>query len=246
MDPNNISTSRHAAITGLFFITATVTAIIGLLLYKPVIDAADPIASASAHAGRIGWGAFFEALLCLANCGTAVMMLPVLSQVSKRLGPAYVVFRSLEVVAILVGAVSMLALASVAGSTGQDAPGAQAIGSALIAIHDWTFVFGPHFMLGVNTLIYSSLFLRSGLMPRSLAALGIIGAGLILIVGVIELLGVIAPYSDTTMLLAMPIAVYEMVLAGRLIVKGYNAPGALTSRTNPVHPRRQYSSGQVH
>jgi hypothetical protein len=135
-----------------------------------------------------------------------------------------VVFRSLEVVAILVGAVSMLALASVAGSTGQDASGAQAVGSALIAIHDWTFVLGPHFILGVNTLIYNSVFLRSGLVPRPLAMLGISGALLILMVGVIELLGVITPYSDTTMLLAMPIAVYEMVLAGRLIVKGFDRP----------------------
>lgn len=224
MDPDNISTRRQAPITGLFFVAATVTAIIGLLLYKPIIDAADPIAAASANAGRIGWGALFELMLCISASGTALMMLPVLSRVSKRLGPAYVVFRSLEIVSILVGAVSMLALASVAGSVGQDAPGAQAVSSALIAIHDWTFVFGPHFILGVNTLIYNSVFLRSGLVPRPLALWGLIGAGIILAVGAMELLGVISPYSDTTMLLAMPIAVYEMVLAGRLIIHGFNKP----------------------
>ncbi len=218
----SISTKRHGVITGLFFITATVTAIIGLVLYKPVIDAADPVAVASINAGRIGWGAFFEALLAIANCGTALMMLPVLSLVSKRLGPAYVVFRSLEVVAILVGAISMLALSTTADRLQPDAPGAQAVGHALIAVHDWTFILGPHFMLGVNTLIYSALFLRSGLMPRPLALLGVTGAALILIVGTIELLGVITPYSTTTMMLAMPIAVYEMVLAGWLIAKGFN------------------------
>lgn len=218
------TTKRHAVITGLFFIAATVTAIIGLLLYKPVIDATDPTSIAALNVGRIGWGALFEALLCLANCGTAVMLMPVLSPVSKRLGPAYVVFRSLEVVAILVGAVSMLALASVAKTPALDAASASAVGTTLIAIHDWTFVFGPHFLLGVNTLIYSSLFLRSGLVPRPLAMLGIAGALLILSVGAIEMLGVISPYSVTTMLLAMPIAVYEMVLAGRLIIHGFNNP----------------------
>ena len=222
MNATILTTRRHAAITGLFFITATVTAIIGLVLYKPVIDAADPFTAASMHAGRIGWGAFFEALLAIANCGTALMMLPVLSGVSKHLGPAYVVFRSLEVVAILVGAVSMLALASVSGSMDPQAAGAQAVGHALIAVHDRTFVFGPHFLLGVNTLTYSYLFFRSGLVPRPLAVLGITGAGLILLVGAIELLGVITPYSMTTMLLALPIAVYEMVLAGRLIITGFN------------------------
>jgi Domain of unknown function (DUF4386) len=222
MNTNTITTKRHAVITGLFFITATVTAIIGLVLYKPVIDASDPFTAASMHAERIGWGALFEAILSVANCGTAVMMLPVLSMVSKRLGAAYVVFRSLEVVAILVGAISMLALASIAGSLEPNAAGGQAVGHALIAVHDWTFVFGPHFMLGVNTLTYSYLFLRSGLVPRPLAMLGITGALLILVVGAIELLGVITPYSTTTMVLALPIAVYEMVLAGRLIIKGFN------------------------
>jgi len=218
----HITTKRHAVITGLFFIAATVTAIIALLLYKPVLDAADPFAAARAYAGSIGWGALFEALLALANSGTAVMMLPVLSMVSKRLGPAYVVFRALEVVAIVVGAVSMLALDSIAGSLEPEASGVQAVGRALVAVHDWTFVLGPHFFLGVNTLIYSYLFFRYGLVPRPLAVLGITGAALILFVGVIELLGVITPYSTTTMGMAMPIAVYEMVLAARLIRKGFN------------------------
>jgi len=218
----HITTKRHAVITGLFFIAATVTAIIALLLYKPALDAADPFAAARAYAGRIGWGALFEALLALANSGTAVMMLPVLSMVSKRLGPAYVVFRALEVVAIVVGAVSMLALDSIAGSLEPEASGVQAVGRALVAVHDWTFVLGPHFFLGVNTLIYSYLFFRYGLVPRPLAVLGITGAALILFVGVIELLGVITPYSTTTMGMAMPIAVYEMVLAARLIRKGFN------------------------
>lgn len=217
-----IATKRHAVITGLFFITATVTAIIGLFLYKPVIDSADPFTAASAQTGRIAWGALFEVLLAIANCGTALMMLPVLSLVSKRLGPAYVIFRSLEVVTILVGAVSMLALGTIATRNGIDLLAASAIGHTLIALHDWTFIVGPHLLLGVNTLVYSSLFLRSVLVPRPLALLGITGALLILFVGAIEVLGVITPYSTTTMLMALPIAVYEMVLAGRLISKGFN------------------------
>ena len=221
----NITTKRNAVLTGLFFIAATVTAIIGLLLYKPVIDAADPLAAARSYAGRIGWGAFFEALLALANCGTAVMMLPVLSRVSTRLGPAYAVFRALEVVAIVVGAVSMLALGSVARSLEPEASGVLAVGRALIEVNDWSFALGPHFFLGVNTLIYSALFFHSGLVPRPLAVWGITGAALILFVGAVELLGVITPYSSTTMLMAMPIAVYEMVLAGRLIGKGFDLEG---------------------
>ena len=109
-----------------------------------------------------------------------------------------------------------------------DRAAAHSVGIALIAVHDWTFVLGPHLLLGVNTLTYSYLFLCSGLVPRPLAGMGITGALLILGVGCMELLGVITPYSTTTMVMAIPIAVYEMVLAGRLITKGFNV-GSLRS-----------------
>ncbi|MCB0768133.1 MAG: DUF4386 domain-containing protein [Flavobacteriales bacterium] len=220
MESNHIATKRHAVFTGLFFIAATVTAIIGLALYKPVLDAADPLTAAGDQTSRIAWGALFECLLAAANCGTAFMMLPVLSRVSRRLGPAYLIFRSLEVVSILVGAMSMLTLGTI--STSALAQSSPEIGHALVALHDWTFVLGPHFMLGVNTFIYSSLFLRSGLVPRPLSLLGMVGASLIAIVGAVEVLGVISPYSATTMLMAIPIAVYEMILAVRLIAKGFD------------------------
>ena len=49
-----------------------------------------------------------------------------------------------------------------------------------------------------------------------------IGALLILMAAILEIFGMIGAYSDTTMLMALPIAVYEMVLAGRLIIKGFN------------------------
>ncbi len=221
-----IPTKRLAVITGLFFIAATVTAIIGLQLYMPVLHHADPLGAASTHVRQLALGAFFEALLCVANIGTAFMMLPVLSGVSWRLGPAYTIFRSLEVVLILVGLVSMLALSSVSqqftAEGAHDPADYKAIGAAFIAVHDWTFIMGPHFMLGINTLIYSYLFHRSGLVPRLLAKLGMIGALLILMAAILEIFGMIGAYSDTTMLMALPIAVYEMVLAGRLIIKGFN------------------------
>ena len=221
----DVTTRRHAVGTGLFFIAATVTAIIGLKLYLPVLHDADPLGAAVAHAGQVALGAFCEALLALANIGTAFMMLPVLSRVSSRLGPAYTIFRSLEVVLILVGMVSMLALVSVAqqfAAEGDRTHGAyEGIGATLIAIHDWTFIMGPHFMLGINTLLYSYLFHRSGLVPRPLAKLGITGALLILIAAILEIFGAIGAYSSTTMLMSLSIAVYEMILAGWLIHKGF-------------------------
>jgi hypothetical protein len=92
----------------------------------------------------------------------------------------------------------------------------------LKTIHGWSFILGPHFMLGVNTFIYSSLFYRSRLVPRRLALVGITGAVLIFTASILEMFLIIPTFSVYVIVMALPIAVYEMVLAGWLIVKGFN------------------------
>jgi hypothetical protein len=52
-------------------------------------------------------------------------------------------------------------------------------GEALVAIHDWTFLFGPGFAIGVNTLMLAYLMYRSGLVPRLIAVLGLVGGPLV-------------------------------------------------------------------
>jgi hypothetical protein len=39
-------------------------------------------------------------------------------------------------------------------------------GASLVAVHDWTFLLGPGFCVGVNGLLLGYLFYRSGLVPR--------------------------------------------------------------------------------
>jgi hypothetical protein len=56
-------------------------------------------------------------------------------------------------------------------------------GRSLVAIHDWTFLLGPGFIVGVgNGLILGYLMYRSGLVPRGMAMLGLI-AGPVLCAG---------------------------------------------------------------
>ena len=52
-------------------------------------------------------------------------------------------------------------------------------GESLVAIHDWTFLLGPGFCVGVNGLLLGYLFYRSGLVPRWMAMAGPIGGPMI-------------------------------------------------------------------
>lgn len=61
----------------------------------------------------------------------------------------------------------------------------------LVALHDWTFLLGPGFVVGVgNGLILGYLMYKSRLVPRPMAVLGLIGGPLIIASGTAILLGV--------------------------------------------------------
>ena len=228
MKPKNSnpdSQKTNAVITGICFITATVTAIIGLKLYDPIIYEMNTLAAAGNHSNQIVLGAVFELILACANIGTGIMLYPHLRKVNESLGLGYALFRLLEVVFILIGVVSMLSIVALGhqhmSHTG-DAASLQTSAGLLKTIHGWSFILGPHFMLGVNTFIYSSLFYRSRLVPRRLAVVGMTGAVLILTASILEMFFIIPTFSVYVIMMALPIAVYEMVLAGWLIAKGFN------------------------
>lgn len=226
---------KRTTLLGIAFIMATVTAIIGMKLYDPILLAEDPLRSGAANMNKVVSGAFFEMLLACSNSFTAILMYPYLKKFSQRLGVAYVCFRLLEVVLILIGVVSVLALLSLSGSYVQQPQATVGtylvVGGALKAIHDWTFILGPHFMLGLNTFIYSYVFYRSGLVPRKLSLWGISGAIMVFIAAILQMFDIANTTGIAVIILALPVAFYEMVLAGWLIANGFNAK-ALTNKTS--------------
>lgn len=216
----------NAFITGLFFITATVTAIIGLKLYDPMLATSDYLHQAALHADQITLGAVFELLVIGANCGTAIMLFPYLKVYNERLASGYYTFRFLECVSIFVGVVSVLSLLTLSQSYHANAnPNHNiysAIGTIAKAFHDWTFLLGPKFFLGINTFIYSYVFFKAGFIPKKLSMLGMIGAVLVFLNSLFMMFGSISLFSAIDIATVFPIAIYEMILAGWLITKGFN------------------------
>ena len=219
------STRKNEKITGAFFIAATSTAIIAVILYNPVLQDSNPLGAAANAATRVSLGALFDLLLAISNIGTGIMLYPQLKRFSESWGLGYALFRLLEVVFILMGVASMLAIVSLGRAsvtmTGDELVSAQSGAGILKTMYAWCFILGPHFMLGVNTFIYSSIFFQSRLVPRRLSSFGILGAVMIFSGAVLEIIGIIPHFSPKIMLLALPIATYEMVLAGWLITRGF-------------------------
>ena len=83
-------------------------------------------------------------------------------------------------------------------------------------------MLGPNLFLGLNTSLYSYLFFRTALVPQLLFGFGIVGAVLVFIAGIVEMFGIVEAMSSVKAIIALPVAVYEMILAVWLIAKGFN------------------------
>ena len=84
---------RNERITGAFFIAATTTAIIGVILYEPVLQNSNVLDVAGSASTQIRLGAFFELLLAVSNIGTGIMLYPHLKRYSESWGLGYALFR---------------------------------------------------------------------------------------------------------------------------------------------------------
>jgi hypothetical protein len=221
-----IAHRKNAFITGVLFIVAAVTSVIGLILYDPILNGSDYLMKGSEHANQVVLGALMELMLVVSAIGTSTAMFPILRKYNETVALWHICFRFLEAIIITVGIISVLSLLTLsrefAASASPDIASFQAAGISLKAVHDWTFLLGPNFMLGINTMMYSYIFYKSKLVPRFIPILGMTGSVLVFLAAVLEMFGVFPQISVWGAILSLPVAANEMILAVRLLVKGFN------------------------
>lgn len=220
------SNQKAANIVGILLILATVTAVAGVLLYDPILNGPDYMINGTEHANQVVLGALMELILVVSAVGTATAMFPILRKYNETIALWHICFRFLEAMIITVGVISVLSLLTLSrefvAAGAPDIASFQTSGIVLNAIHDWTFLLGPNFMLGINTVMYSYIFYKTKLVPRFISTLGMAGATLIFTCALFVMFGVFPQLSVWGVILAIPVATYEMILAVWLIVKGFN------------------------
>jgi len=216
------SNRRTARIVGLLFITATVASSLSFAIFDPILNAPDILVNVSANITQVIIGVLLLLIDCAAVVAIPVMLVPIFKKHNEALALGYVGARIIESVILIVGTIILLSLLTLSQEYVQaaapDASYFQTLGTLLLAVYEWALLVGIMIVFSLTALILNYLLYQSELIPRWLSVWGLIGAALLLAVGLLEIFGF-----NLTEILSIPIALQEMVFAVWLIVKGFNS-----------------------
>jgi hypothetical protein len=230
---------RYSLTAGLLFLATFVSAIVGAQLYVPALTHPGWVLS-DASPAPVLIGVVCELVLIAANIGTALALLPVLRERFPALSHGYVAARLVECGFIAVGILSVLTLVSLhAAGGGADDAALTTTAGAFVALHDWTFLLGPGFVVGLgNGLLLGWMMYRSGLVPRWMAWCGLVGGPLMSLSGIAVMFGAYAQSSPVSGLLTLPEIVWEASLGIYLTVRGFR-PAASTEDLAQISVQRR-------
>ncbi len=223
---------RTAFLAGaLYLITFAASIPAAFYFLAPVLDNPDYVLGSGSDA-RVITGGLLDVVTAIAGIGTAVVLFPVVRRQNRTLALGFVTSRLLEAAIIVIGVVSLLAIVTLrkdfAGAPGADTDSLSTTAASLVAIRDFTFHLGPGFMAAVNALLLGSLMYRSGLVPRVIPVMGLIGAPLLLAAKIATVYGVNDDSTLWSVIALAPIFFWELSLGIYLVVRGFR-PSAVAA-----------------
>ncbi len=226
MDP----TRKTSLVAGIFYLV-TFISIPTLALYGNVKTDQSFVTSSGSSTGVL-WGAVLEVIVALAGIGTAVTLFPVVKRQNEGMALGFVAVRTLEAAMIFTGVVSLLSLVhlrdGLGASGGADPSSLVTSGASLVATYNGAFLLGQTLMPCLSALLLGTLMYRSGLVPRAIPLLGLVGAPMLIAASIAVLFGIVEPISAWTAIATLPIAAWELSLGIWMTFKGFK-PSPITA-----------------
>jgi hypothetical protein len=206
---------------GAFYLITFASSIPAMFLLGAVLDDPNYIVSGGADT-RVTLGAMLDLVNALTAVATAVVLFRVVKRQYETLALGFVTTRMFEAAVIVIGVVGILTLVSLRNpaASGGEAESLMTVGQSLVATYDWTFLLGPNIMAALNALMLATIMYKSGLVPRVIPALGLVGAPLILAVSIATIFG-LTDHGSVWWAVAAPIFLWELSLGAYLVVKGF-------------------------
>lgn len=223
------SNRKTAIIAGVLFLTVLASSILSGSFVGSIEDP-DYLVAVSADEKQVLAGVLFMVTLTASVVAIPIVLFPVLKKHNEPLALGYIGARAFEgffdVVVYGIAPLLLLTLSLEFVEAGAPADSYfRTSGALLVALRDWASIL-ENLPYGFGALILNFVLYRSELVPRWLSVWGLIGAILVLAMGVLRLFG----YS--MIFLAIPIILNELVLAILLIAKGFNSTAIASASAN--------------
>jgi hypothetical protein len=226
---------RFSRLFGALFLAGFLVYGIGFGLVSSVTTAPDFLSTLSAHSTTLVVGAFLMLLNTVVDIGKGVLFFPIAERRGKRTALVYLAAITVQVVLLDLGVLVLLMLVPLtAFAAGASSDWASGLGSLLTQANTLAYELGQG-TLGFGALFMTWFLFRARLVPRTLAAWGVIGYTIHIAGAIAEIFGL-----HVGLVLSLPGGFFELALGFWLVAKGFSAEVS-TSRAGysagrPAHP----------
>ena len=219
------SYQKYARASGLLFLIAIVTGIIGAILFGGLSEFGADITGFSENRTKTLLASFMILLMGFACTGIAIPLYPILKKQNQPMALAAVCFRLLEGMMHILNVVVFLTLLNL--SSAYVASGAS--GNSYYLILNSTLSEFSGFLslivsicFNIGALMYSIILFQTKLLPRWMVSLALMGIFLALMNQILVYFGIYADSATIATIFHLPTLIYELLFGFTMVFKGFN------------------------
>src|SRR5437868_7812500 len=186
MNPNR----RTAVLVGALFLISTATFIVSNALITPLLGSHNFLAAVADHAQLMIAATLIALIEGTATVGIALALYPILKRQHPALALGYAGMRIAELAIAVVGFGLGGLLLVTLSATAANGANSETLGTLLVALRHWTLML-VYLYTAIGGLMLSYMLLRTRLVPRGLAVLGLIGYVVLLGASLLDMYGIV-------------------------------------------------------
>lgn len=202
---------KTAMFSGILFLTAMATSLVGGGLLEMVLGSADLQSAVATKKGLAITGIILEIINAASVAGIGILLFSIMKIRNEQTATGYISFRILEMFCCFAAAVLPLLLIQ----TDSKEISQETIDFLLKSRSQITHIFIPLFFCLGALILYTFLY-KTKLVPRYISVWGFTGVAGIAVLNIVNI------QNNVGMLLALPIILNEIFLGIWLIAKGFN------------------------
>jgi len=215
-------TRKTALVAGILYLLTFASSIPAALLLGSALSDPNYILGAGAD-GQVRFAALLDIVNGLTAIGTAVALYSVVKRQHEGFAIGFVSSRLFEAAILFIGIVSVLSIAILreTAAAAADPASLVTVGTSLTTVYETAFVLGTG-IPALNAVLLGWLMFRSGLVPRVIPVVGLIGAPLFTSWIIGWIFGITEGGTPWHAIGVAPIFVWELSLGLWMTFKGFN------------------------